>query len=138
MKTQEISQKQNNKLSLQKLNGISIQQWLFLIIAVAVVLRLFSAIYQGNQVVALPGIWDQLSYDGLAQRVVAGYGFNFAEGHWPVTRAGEPTAHWSYLYTMYLAVVYAIFGHQPVVARVIQAIVAGALQIWLTWRIGRR
>jgi len=138
LKTQEISQKQDHKFGLKGLDRISITQWLFLVIALAVALRLISAIYQGNQVEALPGIWDQLSYDSLAQRVIAGYGFSFAEGHWPVTRAGEPTAHWSYLYTMYLALIYAIFGYQPVVARVIQALVAGVLQTWFTWRIGQR
>jgi hypothetical protein len=114
------------------------RQLLIAIFVLAVVLRLFSAFYQGNQVTALPGIWDQLSYDGLAQRVVAGYGFNFGEDHWPATRANEPTAHWSYLYTLFLAAVYAIFGYQPLVARIIQAVIAGVLQTWFTWRIGRR
>ncbi len=116
---------------------ISARKLLFLIIIVAVVLRLASALYQGNQVTALPGTWDQLSYDGLAQRVAAGYGFSFAEDHWPATRAGEPTAHWSYLYTLFLTGVYASFGYQPVVARIIQALLVGVLQTWLTWRLGR-
>jgi len=132
-----ISQKENTIADLGAMRRISKKQLLFLIVVVAVVLRLISAFYQGNQVTALPGVWDQLSYDGLAQRIVAGYGFNFAEGHWPVTKAGEPTAHWSYLYTLYLAVVYAIFGYQPLVARMIQALIAGVLQTWFTWRIGR-
>ena len=114
------------------------EQWLLLIVVIAVLFRLGSAFYQGKEVTALPGVWDQLSYDGLAQRVVAGYGFSFAEGHWPATGPGEPTAHWSYLYTLYLAAVYAIFGYQPLVARLLQAFIAGVLQTWLTWRIGRR
>jgi hypothetical protein len=108
------------------------------IIVVATLLRLASAVYQGNTVVPLPGIYDQISYDGLARRVVEGHGFSFAEGHWPATPAGEPTAHWSYLYTLYLAAVYALFGPQPIVARLIQAVVAGVLHSWLAWRIGRR
>jgi hypothetical protein len=118
--------------------SVSTKQLLFVIIVVAVLLRLLSAFYQGNTVVDLPGIYDQISYHGLAQRVVEGHGFSFAEGHWPATRAGEPTAHWSYLYTLYLVAVYAAVGVQPLVARVIQAVIVGILQPWLVYRIGRR
>jgi hypothetical protein len=107
------------------------------IIVVSVTLRLFSAIYQGNELSNLPGIFDQISYDGLARRVVDGHGFSFAEGHWPATKAGEPTAHWSYLYTIYLAAVYKLFGVYPIIARVIQAVIVGVFQTLLTWRIGR-
>ncbi len=67
-----------------------------------------------------------------------GYGFSFAERHWPATPPGEPTAHWSYLYTLYLSAIYYLFGPQPVVARLLQAILAGTLQTWLTWQVGRR
>lgn len=116
----------------------STRKLLAVILLIAVVLRIVSAIAQGNTVVALPGIYDQISYDGLARRVVDGYGFSFAEDHWPMTRAGEPTAHWSYLYTLYLAAIYSLFGAQPVIARLVQAILAGILHSWLTWRIGRR
>lgn len=118
--------------------AVSYRKALFAIMVIAVLLRLASAIYQGNTVEPLPGIYDQISYDGLAQRVVAGHGFTFAEGHWPATPAGEPTAHWSYLYTLYLAVVYFIFGPNPLVARIIQAVAAGVLHTWLAWRLGRR
>ena len=105
---------------------------------VAILLRLVSALYQGNTVVPLPGIYDQISYDGLARRVIEGHGFSFATGWWPLTPAGEPTAHWSYLYTLYLAVIYVVFGPQPIVARLIQAIVVGVLHTWLVWRIGKQ
>ncbi|MEW5976946.1 MAG: hypothetical protein AB1898_14170 [Acidobacteriota bacterium] len=108
------------------------------VVVVAVTLRLGSALYHGNAVTALPGIWDQISYDGLAQRVVDGHGFSFGEGHWPATQAGEPTAHWSYLYTLYLVAIYSVFGHQPLIARLIQAVVSGFLHTWLVWRLGRR
>ena len=104
----------------------------------AVLLRLASALYQGNTVEVLPGVYDQLSYHALALRVLGGHGFSFAEGHWPATAAGEPTAHWSFLYTLYLAGVYAVFGVQPLVARVLQAVIVGILHPWFTWRIGRR
>ncbi len=108
------------------------------LIALAVVLRVLSALYQGREVAPLPGIHDQLSYHGLAQRVLEGYGFSFGEDHWPATKAGEPTAHWSFLYTLYLTGVYALFGVQPLAARLIQAVVAGILHTWLAERVGRR
>lgn len=123
---------------LNKSYLISGQKALLIIMVVAVMLRLLSAMYQGNTVADLPGIYDQISYDGLARRVVAGYGFSFAEGHWPATRAGEPTAHWSYLYTLYLAAAYKLFGTYPLIARLIQALIAGILLTLLTWRIGTR
>jgi hypothetical protein len=123
---------------LNRFFSLSDQKALFLIVIVAVGLRLLSAAYQGNTVADLPGIYDQISYDGLARRVAEGHGFSFAEGHWPATRAGEPTAHWSYLYTLYLAAIYKFFGFYPVIARIIQALVAGIFQTILMWRIGTR
>jgi hypothetical protein len=114
------------------------QSTLALIMILAVIVRAVSSLYQGNIVESLPGVHDQISYDLLARRLVAGHGFTFAEAHWPVTPAGEPTAHWSYLYTIYLAVVYAVTGAQPVIARLFQAALAGIVHCWLAWRIGRR
>jgi 4-amino-4-deoxy-L-arabinose transferase-like glycosyltransferase len=105
---------------------------------VAVLLRLISAVLQGDQIEALPGIQDQFSYDALAQRVLAGHGFTFGVDWWPATRADEPTAHWSFLYTAYLTAVYAVFGVHPLAARLIQACAAGIVYPWLTWRLGRR
>ena len=121
-----------------KFLALSERRALVLVTLLAVGLRLISAIYQGNNVTDLPGVYDQISYDGLARRVVDGFGFSFAEGHWPATHAGEPTAHWSYLYTLFLALIYALFGANPVIARLIQALIAGLLQTILLWRIGSR
>ena len=42
------------------------------IVIVAVVLRVASAIFQGDTVVAFPGVFDQLSYNSLALRVSQG------------------------------------------------------------------
>jgi hypothetical protein len=117
---------------------ISTRTAVLAVIVIAVLLRLASAFYQGNTVTALPGIFDQISYDGLARRVIDGHGFSFAEGHWPATRAGEPTAHWSYLYTTYLISIYKLFGTNPLIARVIQALIAGIFQTIFLWRIGTR
>jgi len=49
--------------------------------------------------------------------------------------------HWLtmefFIYTLYLAGVYLIFGPNPLVARLIQAILVGLLQPFLAYRIGR-
>lgn len=113
-------------------------QWLWSIIAIAIVLRLGAAAAMGDRVVVLPGIYDQVSYHAVAQQVLAGRGFTVPAAWWPLTRAGEPTAHWSYLYTLYLAAVYAVFGPHPLVARVIQAVIAGLLGPLLAYRVGAR
>lgn len=108
---------------------------LLLIITISVLLRVAAAFYLGNTVVELPGTNDQLSYHALAQRVLSGYGFSFGENWWPATRAGEPTAHWSFLYTIFLAAVYSVFGLNPIVPRIIQAVIVGVLQPYLAYRI---
>ncbi|MCB0164412.1 MAG: glycosyltransferase family 39 protein [Anaerolineae bacterium] len=74
----------------------------------------------------------------MAYQLLNGHGFTVAEDWWPATPAGEPTAHWSYLYTLYLVAVYGIFGYQPLIARLLQAIIAGILTPWLTYRVGCR
>lgn len=84
------------------------------------------------------GTFDQVSYDALAQRVTGGYGFSFAQDNWPHARADQPTAFWSYIYTLYLAGIYGLFGHQPLLARLVQAVVVGILTPWLTFRIAGR
>jgi 4-amino-4-deoxy-L-arabinose transferase-like glycosyltransferase len=108
------------------------------IAAVSVILRIGAALALGDGIAELPGVYDQVSYDSLARQVLAGQGFTFASTWWPATGAGEPTAHWSFLYTLYLAGSYALFGEHPLAARLIQAVVAGVLYPWLAWRIGRR
>lgn len=111
---------------------------LLALILISVIGRAASAAYQGNAIVPLPGVADQTSYHELAIRVLDGHGFSFATGWWPATRANQPTAHWSFLYVLFLSAVYGVFGPEPLAARLVQALMAGALQPWLAWRIGRR
>jgi 4-amino-4-deoxy-L-arabinose transferase-like glycosyltransferase len=120
-------------LSLSSANRI-----LIAILVLAVLLRVGAAFYMGNQVVNLPGTFDQISYNNLAQRVLGGHGFTFGELWWPLTAPGEPTAHWSFLYTLYLVFVYAIFGPNPLAARLIQAVIVGILHPLLAYWIGKR
>ena len=112
--------------------------WLCGVIGLAVAARVGAAIYLGNIVTPLPGVFDQVSYHTLALRVLDGHGFSFGEGWWPATQANEPTAHWSFLYTSLLAGVYAISGSNPLVARLVQAVIVGVLQPLFTYRLGSR
>lgn len=117
------------------------RRWLVAIIAVAVLLRLGAALYLGD---SLGGerqerAYDQVSYDALAQSLLAGRGYSFEQDWYPgFTPAGAPTAHWSFLYPLYLAGVYAVSGHHPLAARLLQALICGALSVWLIYRLGRR
>lgn len=115
-----------------------IDRRLWAIVAAAIAVRVFAAAYLGNQVVALPGTFDQISYHNLALRLLDGHGFSFGTQWWPITPAGEPTAHWSYLYTFFLAGVYFVVGPHPLIARLIQATVVGVLQPLLVYLLGRR
>lgn len=108
------------------------------ILAVSVLLRAGAALAFGNEVAQLPGATDQLSYHSLALRLLGGHGFSFGEPWWPMTRAGEPTAHWSFLYTLYVAAVYAVTAMSPLAARLVQAVIVGLLHPYLAYLLGRR
>lgn len=112
-------------------------RYLSVIIGLAITVRLITAILLGDNATPISGAYDQISYDTLAQRVLAGRGFSFPSGWYPFIKADEPTAHWSFFYPLYLAFVYALFGHHPLAARVIQVFVS-AIIIWLVYRIGKR
>jgi 4-amino-4-deoxy-L-arabinose transferase-like glycosyltransferase len=114
------------------------KQLLLLVVLVAVLVRLPVAFLMGDEVTVLPAIHDQVSYDALAQRLLAGYGYSFDKSWYPFTPADTPTAHWSFVYPLYLAGIYGLVGYHPLVARVIQAAVGGALICVLVYLIGRR
>ena len=113
-------------------------RWLAAILAISIGLRLIAVFVLGDRLEVLPGIYDQLSYHNLALRLIGGYGFTFGQRWWPITAAGTPTAHWSYLYTLWLTALYAAFGPHPLPARLVQAVTAGALQPYLAYRVARR
>lgn len=128
----------NDKNSIQRIWNRVEQHPLLSIILISILLRVAVAFVMGDTVVDLPGIFDQISYHNLALRVAGGYGFSFGELWWPITPANAPTAHWSFLYTLYLALVYLLFGPHPIVARVIQAIIVGILHPYIIYRIGEK
>lgn len=114
------------------------QSVLLAIVGLSVALRLIVALLLGNQVEALPGIADQVSYHTLAMRVLDGHGFTFGEPWWPATQPNMPTAHWSYLYTLFLVAVYGVVGEYPLVARLLQVGVVGALMPLLAFGLGQK
>jgi len=111
-------------------------RWLMIILILSVSIRISASIYFGDHVEDLPGTFDQISYNNLAQRVLSGHGFSFGEVWWPITPADAPTAHWSFLYTFYLVFVYTIFGVHPLAARILQAVITGLIQPYLAYKIG--
>jgi 4-amino-4-deoxy-L-arabinose transferase-like glycosyltransferase len=114
------------------------KQLLTLILVAAVLIRIPIAIYMGDQITVLPGIQDQVSYDALARSLLDGRGYSFMEKWYPFTPANTPTAHWSFIYPLYLAGIYAVTGYHPLLARLVQGVVSGALICLLVYLIGRR
>ncbi len=100
---------------------------LLAILGVSVLLRVGIAFYLGDVVDAPPLLTDQRSYHALAERLLGGYGYSFDRDWYPFTAAGEPTAHWSFLYSAMVAAVYSVFGVHPLAARLVQAVLGGIL-----------
>ncbi len=119
-------------------SGDRTKQLLILILVAAVLIRIPVALLMGDQVTELPGIQDQVSYDALARSLLDGRGYSFAKNWYPFTPPNTPTAHWSFLYPLYLAGTYAITGYHPLTARLLQGAVGGALLCFLVYKIGRR
>ena len=114
------------------------KQLLMLILAAAVLIRIPVALYLGDQVTVLPGIQDQVSYDALARSLLDGRGYSFTKNWYPFTPANTPTSHWSFIYPLYLAGIYAVTGYHPLAARLVQGVVGGVLISFLVYLIGRR
>lgn len=105
------------------------------ILTLSVLLRVGVALYQGDTV---PPAKDELSYSLLATRLATGHGYSFDQSWYPFTPANAPTSHWSFLYTAFVAGVYGLAGPHPLAARLLQAMLAGLLMPWLTYRLARR
>ncbi len=128
--------KHDEPVEAQKTSPVIFQPLTWILI-ISAALRVAVAVLLGDQIADLPGTADQISYHTLALRVLDGHGFTFGKNWWPATAAGAPTAHWSYLYTLYLAGIYQLFGPHPIVPRLIQAVLVGLLQPLLIYHIGR-
>jgi hypothetical protein len=117
--------------------GLDRRRWLVLILALAVLLRLGVALYLGDEVDAPELLTDQRSYHALGARLASGQGFTFAEDWYPFTPAETPTAHWSFLYSLLVAAVYALAGVHPLAMRLVQAVLGGLLLPWMVYRLAR-
>ena len=115
--------------------GVSrwIKRWgLLIILVLSVAFRIPVALYLGDHV---PPGQDDYSYHQLAARLAAGHGYTFDQPWYPFTPAETPTAHWSFLYTAFLAAIYALVGPHPLAARLVQALLGGVLLPWMTYRL---
>ncbi len=108
------------------------------ILLLSISLRVLVAFLLGNEVVVPPLLKDQISYHSLAVRLITGHGFSFDRGWYPFTPPDTPTAHWSFLYSLFIAAVYSVFGVHPLAVRLTQAVLAGALLPWMLYRLAKR
>ena len=108
------------------------------ILAFSVVVRIAVALYFGDIVDAPPLLTDQRSYHALGARLVSGHGFSFDVGWYPFTPPDTPTAHWSFLYSLFVAAVYGVFGVHPLAVRLVQAVLGGILLPWMMYRFTLR
>lgn len=114
---------------------------IWLIVILAITLRIGSAIYLGDELSDPQQIriQDQVSYNALARSLLGGRGYSFERDWYPgFTPADTPTAHWSFLYPLYLTGVYSLTGYHPVAARLLQGVLAGSLAVWLLYQLGKR
>jgi hypothetical protein len=110
------------------------------IILVAMGLRVAAALYLGDRVdtARQERAYDQVSYQALAISLLAGRGYSFEHDWYPgFTPAHTPTAHWSFLYPLYLVLVYVVGGVHPLAARLLQVVLVSILKTWLIYRLGR-
>jgi hypothetical protein len=114
------------------------RRYLVAILLLSVLLRVAFALYLGDIVDAPPLLTDQRSYHWLGDRLIRGHGFSFGFPWYPFTPANTPTAHWSFLYSLFVAAVYALFGPHPLAMRLVQAVLGGLLLPWMVYRLARR
>jgi hypothetical protein len=79
-------------ITLLHFGAVSVNRALMAIIALAVLLRVSTALYLGDRVEPISGAYDQVSYDALAQRLLVGHGFSFPVAWYPFTPPDQPTA----------------------------------------------
>jgi hypothetical protein len=108
---------------------------LLCILALSTLVRLLAAVYLGN---TTERAIDEYSYSALAARLATGHGYSFAENWYPFTLADRPTAQWSFAYTAFVAIIYALVGLHPLAVRLLQALLCGFLQPWLVYRLADR
>lgn len=119
-----------------RISETSVARYLAVILILAGLLRISLAFYLGDSAYSWP-VHDQDSYDALAQRVLAGKGFSFDRAWYPWVEPDTQTSYYSSTIVLYLAGIYAVFGHHPLAARIVTALM-GTMACFLTYRLGRR
>jgi 4-amino-4-deoxy-L-arabinose transferase-like glycosyltransferase len=122
-----------------RLSVVKTKQWLLLILAFALTVRLLTALWLGDvmEVVPAGGTHDQVSYDMLAHRFATGHGFTFPVAWYPWVPPDTPTSYYSGAMVLHLAAIYKVFGYHPLVARILYAFLGTGI-VYLVYRIGRR
>ena len=118
--------------------GGSERTWLVAVFVLSVLLRISVALYLGDIPNSPPLLVDQVSYHSLAERVLSGHGFSFGQRWYPFSKANSPTAHWSFLYTLFISGVYALFGVHPLAVRMVQSVIGGILLPLVAFRLSRQ
>lgn len=106
--------------------------WALFIFGIAAVLRISYAVaapYVDPFLIRDPLLGDAASYDRIARTLLATS--EYAEV------AGSPSTFWPPLYPMYLALIYGVFGHQLIVARLFQAVLGALLPMFVYLAIER-
>lgn len=99
-------------------------RWGFCVFSLALLLRVGYAIVAPSIdpfLIQDPLLGDAASYDRIARTLLAGGAYG--------EQIGQPSAFWPPLYPYVLAAIYAIFGYDLMVARVIQAIIGAVLPL---------
>lgn len=96
-----------------------LKQPLLWILVVALAARTSAALILGNVVRGLSGAQDEITYSTLGHRFVQGFGLTFPENWYPWIKANAPQSYFSDTISYYLAGIYAVFGYEPLAARLV-------------------
>lgn len=125
---------------MRKLSQICSQpraRWLLVIIALGAILRLGAAFYLGNSVEPTPAAYDQIFFHDVALNLLEGRGYVFTTPPWPFIAPGTPTAYVSFLYGLFVAGIYRVFGPHPLALRIVQALICSLLP-WQAYSLTRQ
>lgn len=107
------------------------------ILLVALAARLAVALLLGNEVRGLSGAQDEITYSMLGHRFVQGFGLTFPENWYPWIKANAQQAYFSDAIAYYLAAIYALFGYQPLAARILTGLLS-TLSVGLLYLLSKR
>ena len=110
---------------------------IYAILAGALLIRMVAAFYLGNEVSGLSGAHDEISYSMLGHRFADGFGLTFPDNWYPWIKANSPQSYFSASMSLLLAGIYAVFGYNPLIARVIMGILSVGV-LWIIYLLSSR